>query len=247
MYMAILTRTLYSCQVMTAITPRTADRSRLSRAAVTDRALALADAAGLDAVTIRRLASELGVSPMALYWHFRSKEELLAALADRVWAQIDTAVDNLAPWPRQLRDLLESGVRVLREHPAAPALLLADEKMTGDAALAATETTLDVLRRAGFDPAQAAAIARNALFSCIMLVLSDPGYKPGCTEADRAETARKNRIRLALLPPDKYPRVIESAGPLTACDDLDEHYRFGLDLFIAGVRALAPGQPESAQ
>jgi AcrR family transcriptional regulator len=232
---------------MNAVNSRQADRIRLSRAAVTDRALALADAAGLEAVTIRRLAAELGVSPMALYWHFRSKEELLAALADRVWAQLDTAGDNSAPWPHQLRVLLESGVRVLREHPSAPALLLAGEKMTSDAALAATETTLDVLRRAGFDPAQAAAVARNALFSCIMLVMSDPGYDPGCTEAERVETARKDRIRLALLPPDKYPRVIESAGPLTACEDPDEHYRFGLDLFIAGVQAIAPDHPESPQ
>ena len=42
------------------------------------RAIALADAEGLDALTIRRLAQELGVTPMALYWHFRNKEELLA-------------------------------------------------------------------------------------------------------------------------------------------------------------------------
>ena len=58
-----------------------------------DRALALADAHGLEALTIRRLAQDLGVTPMALYWHFRSKEELLAALGDRVWTEIDVNLD----------------------------------------------------------------------------------------------------------------------------------------------------------
>ena len=59
---------------------REAERGRLTKQAVVQRALALADADGLDALTIRRLATELGVTPMALYWHFRNKEELLAGL-----------------------------------------------------------------------------------------------------------------------------------------------------------------------
>ena len=66
-----------------------AQRSRLSKATVVQRALALADAGGLDALTIRRLAQELGVTPMALYWHFRSKDDLLDGLAERVWSEID--------------------------------------------------------------------------------------------------------------------------------------------------------------
>ena len=64
-----------------------------------DRALALGDAEGLEAVTIRRMRHELGVTPMALYWHFRNKEELLAGLADQIWAELDTDVDPSAAWP----------------------------------------------------------------------------------------------------------------------------------------------------
>jgi hypothetical protein len=52
---------------------------------------------------------------------------------------------------------------------------------------------------------------------------------------------RRNRVRLALLPPDRYPHVVEAAVPLTVCDDPDLHYRFGVDLFIAGVQAVAGG------
>src|SRR6516162_9394886 len=128
--------TPYSCQV---ISPRELDsiaepardegeRTRLTRAAVVDRALRLADADGMDALTIRKLAGELGVTPMALYWHFRSKDELLEGLAERVWSEIDIAVDRSAPWPAQLRGLLESLLQVLRAHPAAPQLLVQGEK-----------------------------------------------------------------------------------------------------------------------
>src|ERR1700728_964268 len=124
----ILPCTPYSCQVTSARTsdPRPdavdkieGERARLTREAVVDQALALADKSGLGALTIRKLATELGVTPMALYWHFRGKDELLAGLADRVWSEIDIVVDSSAPWTEQLRGLLTSLLAVLRAHPAA--------------------------------------------------------------------------------------------------------------------------------
>jgi TetR/AcrR family transcriptional regulator, tetracycline repressor protein len=79
--------------------PKTAPAPRLTKDAVVDQALELAERNGLDALTIRKLATELGVTPMALYWHFRSKEELLGGLVERVWSEIDVDVDPAAPWP----------------------------------------------------------------------------------------------------------------------------------------------------
>ena len=212
---------------------------RLSKAAVVERALALADELGLEALTIRRLAQELGVTPMALYWHFRSKEELLAGLGDRVWAEIDVDVDPAADWPAQLRGLMESLVQMLRAHPSASQLLLAGEKMHGEAAIMATETALAVLRRGGFSPEQASEIALSAMWTGLTLVMSEPGFDPAGTPEERTELMRRSRIRLAMLPPDRFPCVVEAAGPLTACDDPDFHYQFGIDLFIAGVVAVS--------
>lgn len=214
-----------------------AERARLSKQVVVERGLALADAEGLDALTIRRLATEVGVTPMALYWHFRNKEELLAALGDQVWRELDTDIDPAAPWHVQMRGLLESLLHVLRSHPCASQLILEGEKQS-DAALVAIETALDVLRRGGFDPEQAAEIARNALWTALTLVMSE-GFKPGLTEAERVEQQRLARVRLALLPPDRFPRLVEAAEPMSSCDP-DIHYRLGIDLFIAGVCAMAP-------
>ena len=218
--------------------PPDPQRPRLSKAAVVGRAIALADAEGVDALTIRRLAQELGVTPMALYWHFRNKDELLNGLSDQFWSEIDTDVDEAEPWPDQLRALLDSLVQVLREHPSASQLLVSGEKQS-PAALEAIEVTLEVLSRGGFDPRRASAVARNGLWTGLMLAMSEPGYGPSLNEGERAEQQRRNRIRLAMLPPDRYPCLVEAAEPMTDCSDPDFHYRFGIDLFIRGVQAMA--------
>jgi AcrR family transcriptional regulator len=220
------------------------ERIRLSRSAVVDRALALADREGIEALTIRRLATELGVTPMALYWHFRSKEELIAGLADRLWGEIRTDVDRRAPWPDQLTYMLKSLIELLRTHSSASGLLLTSEKL-GPSHWEAIETTLDILRGAGFDPGQASEIAKSALWTGLTLVMSEPGFDPSLTEQERAEVQRRKQVELASLPPDRYPRLVEAAIPMTALDpNADFHYQFGVDLFIAGVRALAPANAE---
>jgi TetR/AcrR family transcriptional regulator, tetracycline repressor protein len=213
-------------------------RPRLSKRAVTDRALKLADADGLDTLTIRKLAQDLGVTPMALYWHFRSKEDLLEGVAERVWGEIDVNVDPSAPWPDQLAGLLKSLVSVLRAHPSAPRLVLEHEKRN-EAALRATEITLKVLRDAGLDPRYASEIARSTLWTGITLVMSEPGYHPELSAEEHAERLRRAQIELALLPAAKYPRLVECAAPMTACDDPEFHYRLGIEVFIDGVRAAA--------
>jgi TetR/AcrR family tetracycline transcriptional repressor len=216
------------------------ERTKLSRSAVVDRALALADSEGIDALTIRRLAQELGVTPMALYWHFRSKEELITGVADRIWGEIRTDVDPSADWSDQLRGMFESLIEVLRSHSSASSLLLSSEKF-GPSHWQATEATLDILGRAGFDTARASEIAKSALWTGLMLVMSEPGAGAGLDEQARAEMQRRKQVELASLPRNKYPRLVEAAIPMTSCDDPEFHYGFGVELFMAGVRALAPG------
>jgi TetR/AcrR family transcriptional regulator, tetracycline repressor protein len=235
--------TAYSCQVMNA-NPRREDpdgefegRARLSKATVTDRALKLADADGLEALTIRKLAQDLGVTPMALYWHFRSKEDLLEGVAEQIWSEIDVPVDPSVPWPDQLQRGLESLIGVLRAHPAAPQLLLEHEKRN-EAALRATEAALEILRSAGFDPQHASEIARSTLWTGIMLVMSESGYHPELSQDERAEWQRRSQIELAMLPAATYPRLVECAAPMADCDP-EFHYRLGVELFIAGVKAMA--------
>ena len=174
---------------------------------------------------------------MALYWHFRSKEDLLDGMAEQIWDEIDVHVDPSVPWWAQLRAGLESLISVLRAHPAAPQLMLEHEKQN-EAALRATEAALEILSSAGFDAQHASEIARSTLWTEIMLVMSETGYHPELSEDERAEHLRRAEVYFAMLPAARYPRLVACATPMASCDP-DFHYRLGVDLFIAGVRAIA--------
>jgi TetR/AcrR family transcriptional regulator, tetracycline repressor protein len=77
------------------------------------------------------------------------------------------------------------------------------------------------------------------LWTGITLVMSEPGYKPELDPEERGEMQRRNQVALAMLPASKYPRLIECAVPMTTCDEPEFHYRFGIRLFIDGVKAAA--------
>jgi AcrR family transcriptional regulator len=204
---------------------------RLSREAVVDGGMALVDAEGLDALTIRRLAQDLGVTPMALYWHFKNKDELLAGLADRLWSFVDSDVDPDQSWQDQLRVLMGSLVEALRAHPwVTPLCMMGVEK--AENGFRTVEASLAVLARGGFTPGQASDICGHALRVAIGLV--------GGERTEEAEETRRRRIAFETLPRDRYPHIVAAAGPMSSCDDPDGYYQFGLELFLAGVYALAP-------
>ena len=206
----------------------------LSRDTILDRALALADAEGLGAVSVRRLARELEVTPMALYWHFDSKEALLHALADRLLGALDLRVDNRKSWRKQLRAFVISFTAVLRAHPSAAALIGSLPTAASENALRATETALEILRRAGFSPKEAAHITTQIVRTTTSMVIAElkevppPGNAAGTTEAF-----------LRSLPPERFPRVIEAAAPLSAPQEPQEFYELVIELVLAGIEAAA--------
>ena len=211
-----------------ALTPRT----------VVEGALALADAEGLEAVTIRRLAKELGVTPMALYWHVRSKDELLEGVAASIFEEVDLSVNVSARWQDQLRALLGSMVGVLRAHPSA-AILLSTRTVSSESSLRVTEVTLDILGRGGFSPTEATQIARHALSTVTNLVGGEPGVVVREDSGQLTDARRRARRFLESLPPERYPRLVEAATPLSEGVDPDAYFAFGLDLLLAGIEAMA--------
>jgi AcrR family transcriptional regulator len=205
---------------------------------VVEGALALADAEGLEAVTIRRLAKELGVTPMALYWHFPSKDELLDGVAASLFEEVDLSVNASASWQKQLRALLRSIVGVLRAHPAV-ASLLSTRTVSSEGGLRATEVALDILRRGGFSPTEATQIARHALSTVTNLVSGEPGAVVREESGELTNARQRARLLLESLPPERYPRLVEAATPLNEGEDPDAYFAFGLDLLLAGIEAMA--------
>ena len=213
-------------------------KTTLTPQTVVEGALALADTEGLEAVTIRRLAERLGVTPMALYWHFRSKDELLDGMAARIFDEVDASVDASATWQEQLSALLDSLLAALRAHPAA-AVLLSTRTVSSEGSLRATEAMLDILGRGGFSPAQATQVARHALSSVVNLVAGEPGVIARDEAEEPREARRRARRFLESLPTERYPRLVEAAGPLSEGVDPDAYFAFGLELLLAGIEAVA--------
>jgi TetR/AcrR family transcriptional regulator, tetracycline repressor protein len=239
MYRTIVTCTLYNCQEMAGENRHDApDRNTLTPRAVVEGALSLADSEGLEALTIRRLAKELGVTPMALYWHFRSKGELLDGMAARIFEEVDLSVDASATWQEQLRALLESILGVLRAHPST-AILLSTRTASSEGSLRATEVALDILGRGGFSPTEATQVARHALSTVTNLVSGDPGVVAREESKELLDDRRRARLFLESLPPERYPRLVEAATPLSEGVDPDAYFAFGLDLLLAGIEAMA--------
>jgi TetR/AcrR family transcriptional regulator, tetracycline repressor protein len=216
----------------------TEGRAELTREGIIDRAVAIADVEGLGAVSIRRLGQEFGVTPMALYWHVQNKDELLAAMGDRLFADLALPVDSSRPWDERLRALMVALVEGLRRHPAL--LSLAFQRVLACAdGLTVTEVALTILRDGGFSARDAANVATQALRTATGLVTDEPGTENGLADPDREEHLAQKRARLAGLPAELYPRLMESADDLLACNDQDGYDEFGIDLFVAGVRGLA--------
>jgi AcrR family transcriptional regulator len=217
-------------------------RERLSRETIADGAVALADAEGLDAVTIRRLASDQGVTPMALYWHFRDKERLIDGIVERLLADLvlpRRPETSSVPWHVQLREILDALLVVLRNHPAV-AELVHTRILRSDPGLEITERTLGLLREAGFSAEQAAQLAIQALSTMVTLVASVPGKQVGEATDVQDQRLRAKRASLQALSPERYPYLLASADALTVCASEPEYIDLGLDLFIAGVRGVQP-------
>src|SRR5918999_3803268 len=215
------------------------NRTTLTPRVVVEGALVLADAEGLEAGTIRRVAKELGVTPMALYWHFRSKGELLDGMAARIFEEVDlSVVDASATWQEQLRALLGSMLGVLRAHPST-AILLSTRTSSSEGSLRATEVVLDILGRGGFSPAEATQIARHALSTVVNLVSGEPGVVAREESGEMIDARRRARLFLESLPPERYPRLVEAAVPLSEGVDPNAYFAFGLDLLLAGIEAMA--------
>ena len=218
-------------------------KERLSRERIVDCAIALADAEGLEAVTIRRLAQDQGVTPMALYWHFKDKDLLFNGIAERLLTDVELPDEGEGrPWDEQFRDLLAAMLVVLRAHPAV-ADLLHTRFMLSERGLDITERALTLLRGAGFDPEQAAQLAGQALNSIVLLVANEPGVLVGEAADEREQRLRTKRATFQVLSPDRYPHLLASADAFTDCGNVRAYFDLGLDLFIAGVRGVAPVRP----
>jgi AcrR family transcriptional regulator len=213
--------------------PRRGRPPRLSRDRIVDAALDLVDRSGLQGLTMRALAHELGADPMAVYRHVRDKDELLGAMCDRLLVALDP-IDLDGRWEPQLRRLAE---QVRERFAARPALLpaLAAAPVTPTSLLIAADT-ISLLVRAGAS-ARDAATGVNGVFSYVLgYAVLEAAVPPP------ADHAALRAAALAHLDTDEPPAHLDEAIDLMR-DPGD--FGAGLELVLGGLRTRL-GREESA-
>jgi len=219
---------------MAAESPRPAVPAALSRVHVVAEAVRLADAEGVERLSMRRLANELGAGAMSLYHYVANKDELLDAMIDVVFTEIELPPLD-ADWRSAMRLRAESARAVLARHPWAIGVI--ESRVTpGPANLRHREAFTACLRQAGFSPIMATHatwLLDSYVYGFALQAASLPFDSAGALADMTAD------VYLPQLPPDEFPYLHESAAALVESGfDPDAQFGFGLDLILTALEPL---------
>jgi AcrR family transcriptional regulator len=211
-------------------------RAPLSRELVLETAIALADRHGIEWLSMRKLADELGVAAMSLYHHIPNKDELLDAMIDVVFSEIEPPATD-AEWKTAMRNRAVSTREALNRHRWAVGLM-EGRGTHGPANLRLHDAVLGCLRDAGFSLEMTvhAYSVQDAYIYGFALQQADMTPE---TPEDFAATAEKQMETYKDVLAD-YPNLVEVVGGhvATAGYDYESEFLFGLDLILAGLDRL---------
>ncbi len=211
--------------------------ARLSREQVLRTALSLADAHGLEALTMRSIGQQLRAEAMSLYRHVENKEDVLDGMVDLVFGEIEVPI--LEPdWRAAMRQRAISARAVLRRHPWAIGLM-ESRRRPGPTNLSHHDAVLGILRRAAFSSALATH-AYNLVDSYIYGFALQERSLPFSAAAELAEVGP---TILPSIPADSYPNLNQVASDLIASEfNYADEFEFGLDLILAGLEGRRANQ-----
>ena len=209
-------------------------RARLTRERVIQAALSVADSGGLGSLTIRSLAKELGAKPMSVYYHVANKDEILAALVDIVFSEIQLPVPG-GDWRSEMHKRACSAREVLGRHRWAIGLL---ESRTnpGPANLRHHDTVIATLQAAGFSAeltAHAYALIDSHVYGSALQEAALPFQGPD-HDGDVVESIVKRMTE------GEYPHLVHMARSyyLQPGYDFGDEFGFGLDLILDGIERM---------
>ncbi len=201
--------------------PPVGDRDRrrtLTRERVVAEALTVIGVDGVDALSMRALATRLGVVPGALYRHVRNREQLHDLVLDEVLAQVDRDLDRALPWTKRVKLLAHRLGTVLQDRPGIAALLKTRDPL-GPHSLALAEAFLATLQEAGLPKHE-----------------TGLGSPSSVNEQRVRDPATRSRLHafLQALPADRFPTLVD-LGEAVWIDNSDERFASGLDTIIDGL------------
>lgn len=226
------------------IVPRHGPRQTLSIDAVVAAATVLADAGGLQAVTMRGVAQTLGVAPMTLYTYVPGKAELLDLMLDAAYSGMPHTATSGQPWRDRLTAIAEENLALFHAHPWAAELSTVRPPL-GPGMLAKYEHELSALEGLGLDDVEMDASLTYLLSFVQAGARAAADARAGARESAQGDAqwwARNAPLLAARVDEVDYPiaaRVGSAAGAAHGAAFSPEHaYRFGLDRVLDGLAAL---------
>jgi len=203
----------------------------LTRQAIVTAALHVLDEAGLDGLSMRRVADELGTGAASLYWHVADKERLIHLMLDRVMGEIELPEPDPTRWEEQVREFAHAGREMFSRHRDIGLASLGRVPM-GPNLIRIMEWLLAVLRGAGIPD-------RPATWFADLLALIAAAQS---IEDDLATTGDDEAIAhmgeyLAALPADRFPNLAAVTFEMVA-GGADDRFEFGLELLLRGLASF---------
>jgi AcrR family transcriptional regulator len=211
---------------------------QLTRERIIGAAIELIEREGVDAVSMRRIAAELGSGVMSLYNHVPSKDALLDGVAEQVMSGIDFSSDPGASWEDQVRAQARAFRQIARAHPRCT-MVVVSRPNAAPTGLRPIEHALSTLRGAGFGGEEAVRIVRAFVAYIVGSLLREVGVAPSVAQPPRRGQPA-DRIHPP-LDPAEFPQVIGLSAELMRKDH-DADFDFGLDLLVRAVADLRPAR-----
>ncbi|MFF8427752.1 TetR/AcrR family transcriptional regulator [Streptomyces sp. NPDC016566] len=223
-------------------------RAPLSRERVVEAAFTVLDRQGLDGLSMRQVAAELGVTVSALYAHVRSKDDLLELMYTRLFDGFEMPEPDPERWQEQVRDYARSGRRRLRSHRDMARISMAHVPFTAEL-LPHVEALLAVFRTAGL-PDRIAAEAGDLISTYIDGFVLEEGMwqdradqhggdGSSLARPDWREMAEEMRNYFSALPEEDFPHLRALSG-LMVSDSSDERFDIGVEIILRGLASYLP-------
>jgi AcrR family transcriptional regulator len=212
-------------------------KAPLSADAIVDAALEICREETLDAVTMRRVATELDTGPASLYVYVRNREELLRQMLDRVSGSIALETIEPARWREQVHELVGGWLRAMEAHPGLASVAVGNPPAT-ERMMVVADHLMTLLLAGGVTPQDAAwAIDILPLITTATAVETDVHRAAG---HNIEEFVGAIEDTLSSAPADRFPNLVRYASELTSGDG-DDRFHFAIDVFLSGLVARGHG------
>ena len=209
----------------------------LTRAVILHAALRIVDGEGLEALTMRRLAADLGVNPMSIYHHLPGKGAVVSGLVAVVFSRMRMPSSEGLPWQERVRAYAQAYRDVVLSHPNLALEIVSDAAAVSEAVLSGAEPLYGALEEAGLPPAKIVRAADSLVDFVHGFVLGEASNPSG-----KFNIGPELLARIEARPPEKVPamrRVFGALGEEGARYDFDAGFEAGLDILVKGIEAIA--------